>query len=229
VYKRQIFVTVEAPHLRANGAAVGYEVGAIVSLRIAGDVVETARIREFSTDKLIYSKPDVKFKVRVDNPGTVLIRPRGPLQVINTITGKQLAILTVNDTLGGVFPGTTRDFEIAWQDSELAFGRYQGVVGLLYGEQGAQTTVSAVVSFWILPAHIILPVVGILLFIILAVYFGVRLHIKRTLDTMVVSGARRVPARRRGQDRGVTSLVLVAVTILSVSAVFLVGLLILFS
>jgi len=224
-----IFVTVEAPNLRANGAAVGYEVGAIVSIRIAGDVVETARIREFSTDRLMYSKANVRFKVRVDNPGTVLIRPRGPLEIFNTITGKRLAILTVNDSFGGVFPGTTRDFEVGWESTDLAFGRYQGVVALLYGEKGNQTTVSAVVSFWVLPAHIILPILGIILFIVLAVYFGVRLHIKRTLDTMVVGGARRVPARRRRQERGVTSLVLVAVTILSVSAVFLVGLLVLFS
>jgi hypothetical protein len=46
-----IFVSAQPPRLRETGAAVGYEVVSIISIRINGDVVDSARIRQFSTDK----------------------------------------------------------------------------------------------------------------------------------------------------------------------------------
>lgn len=221
-----IFVSVEPPRLRQTGAAVGYEIGSIVSLRIRGDVIENARIRSFSTDRLVYGKPSVTFISRVENPGNVLITPHGPLEVFNMF-GKRVALINVNDSLGGVFPGTTRSYESVWEDKDFAFGRYQGIVALLYGEKGNETTVSATVSFWVLPANIILPIVGILVFVILAVYFGVRLHIKRTLDQYQVSSRRTTVYRRR--DSGVTRLTMIAIALLAAVTLFLVAILIVFA
>jgi hypothetical protein len=221
-----IFTSVEPPRLRQTGAAVGYEVGSIISIRVRGDVIETARIRSFSTDKLVYGLPDVTFTTRVENPGSVLIRPRGPLEIFNMF-GKRVDIMTVNDSKGGVFPGTTRAYETTWKTDELAIGRYQGVVSLIYGEEGRETTVSATVSFWVLPAHIILPIVGILTFLVAAVYFGVRLHIRRTLDTYQGRGVRTVYRNRR--DAGITRLTMVAIGMLAAVTIFLIGLLIVFA
>jgi hypothetical protein len=220
-----VFVSVEPPRLRQTGAAVGYEVGSIISLRVRGDVVENARIRSFSTDKLIYGKPEVTFATRVENPGNVLIRPRGPLEVFDMF-GKRVDLLTVNDSKGGVFPGTTRAYETVWKSDDLAIGRYQGIVSLIYGEDDRETTVSATVSFWVLPANIILPVIGILMFIAFALYFGVRLHIKRTLAEYQHRGSRTVYRRR---DAGVTRLTMIALSMLAVVTVFLIGLLIVFA
>lgn len=224
-----IFVSVDAPRLRQTGAAVGYDVGAIISLRIAGDVVEGARMREFSTDRLIYSRPNVEFLARVENPGNVLIRPRGPLEVFNMF-GKRVGILTINDSLAGVFPGTTRDFDITWQEDGLGFGRYQAVVGMVYGEAGRQSTVSGTVSFWILPAQVILPILGGLAFIVLVAYISIRLYIRRTLQHIEVKGdRRRVVSRRRRKGAGISQLAVVAVTLLASTALFLIFLLILFA
>lgn len=222
-----IFVSVEPPRLRQTGASIGYDVGAIVSIRISGDVVENARIREFSTDRLIYGKPKVLFTTRVENPGNVLIRPRGPLEVYNMF-GKRVALINVNDQLGGVFPGTTRPFEVTWEEKDFAIGRYQGIVALIYGEEGRETTVSATVSFWVLPVNVILPIIGILAFIVLAVYFGVRVHIRRTLERYQTPTAGRRPIYRR-RDNGVARLTMVAVAMLVVVALFLIGLLIVFA
>lgn len=221
-----VFVSVEPPRLRQTGAAVGYEIGTIVSLRIKGDVIENARIRAFSTDKLVYGKPLVKFITRVENPGNVMITPHGPLEVFNMF-GKRITLITVNDSLGGVFPGTTRSYETTWEEKDFAFGRYQGVVSLIYGEKGYETTVSATVSFWVLPANIILPILGILAFVILAVYFGVRVHIKRTLDKYQVGGRRTAVYRRR--DTGMTRLAVVAIALLAAVTLFLVAILIVFA
>jgi hypothetical protein len=220
-----VFASVEPPRLRQTGAAVGYEVGSIISIRVNGDVIENARIRSFATDKLVYGSPNVIFTTRVENPGTVLIRPRGPLEIYNMF-GKRVDLLTVNDSKGGVFPRTTRAYETVWKSEDLMIGRYQGVVALIYGEEGRETTVSAAVSFWILPANIIVPIVGILAFIVVAVYFGVRLHIKRTLDQYQGRTTRTVYRR---SDRGITRLTMVAFGMLAAVTLFLIGLLVLFA
>ena len=222
-----ILASVEPPRLRSNGAAVGYEVGTIVSLRVEGNVIESARIRSFSTDKLLYSnsKPVVAFTTRVENPGNVLIRPHGILEIFNMF-GKKVDTLSVNNSLGGVFPGTTHSYAVTWDNKDFAIGRYQATVSLLYGEPGAETTTSAVVSFWVLPLNVLLPVIAIFGFLVLAVYVGVRMHIRRTLERYQVVG-RRSSVRRR--DSGTSKLAVVAITLLAVTAIFLIGLMVLFA
>ena len=221
-----IFVTVQPPKLRQNGAGVAYQVGALVSIRIAGDAIESARIREFSTEKLVYGSVDVKFLARVENPGNVLLRPHGPLE-INNMFGKRVGFLTVNDSKAGVFPGNTRAFNITWQSDNLAFGRYQAILGLLYGEQGRQSTVSATVSFWVLPMKVILPVIGVLSLAILVVYLGIKVYIRRTLDELTTTKGRRTVRQRK--DSGISRLVVVAATLLMVTVVFLIGILVFFA
>lgn len=222
-----LFVTVEPPKLRQTGAGVGYEVAAIITLRISGDVVESARIREFSTDKLVYGTPQVAFTTRVENPGNVLIRPRGPLEITNMF-GKRVGSLIVNDTQGGVFPGVTRQFDTVWSGEGVAFGRYQAVVGLLYGETGALNTVSATVSFWILPVKILAPVLGILSLMLLSIYLGVRIYVRRALEEVATTAGRRIVVRRR-KDAHMSYLMVIAVTLLVVTTLFLIGLLIFYA
>lgn len=221
----EIFAGIEAPRLRQNGAAVGYKVGTIVNLRIKGEANETARIRSFATDHLVFAKPTVTFTTRVENPGNVLIKPHGPLEIFNMF-GKRIALINVNDNQNGVFPGHTRPFVTTWDEKDFAFGRYQGIVSLIYGNPGHETTVSATLSFWVLPVNIILPVVGILAFLILAVYFGVRLHIRRTLNAYNVT--QRGTSKRR-RSSGDSRLTFIAVSLLLIIGVFLIVMLVVFA
>lgn len=222
-----IFASVEAPKLRTIGAGVGYEVGAIISIRISGDVIENARIREFSTDKLIYSSQNVEFTTRVENSGNVLIRPVGPIAIRNMF-GKDVGSVVVNASQGGVFPGTERTFTTTWEGDGIGFGRYQAVTALAFGEVGSINTIDASVSFWILPMNIILPILGILLLAILILYVVVRLHIRNTVERLSTKGGRRVVHRRR-KDSGTSKLVLVTIALLATVVIFLMGLLILFA
>ncbi|MEZ4200032.1 MAG: DUF916 domain-containing protein [Candidatus Paceibacterota bacterium] len=110
-----IFVSAVPPEPTTVGAGVGFEVANIVHIRIAGDVVESAQIRTFATDQLFYSTPEVEFSARVENKGNVLVRPYGPLEVYNML-GNRVYSETFNENLGGVFPGTIRDFKFMWSD-----------------------------------------------------------------------------------------------------------------
>ncbi len=220
-----MFVSLEPPKLRTVGASVGYQVANIISIRVAGDAVVNAQIRQFSTGNYIYGNSTVDFQAIIENKGTVLVRPVGPLEVFNMF-GKRVALLTFNESKAGIFPLTRRNFEITWEDEGPGFGRYQAILSVVYGDQGKQSTISSTVSFWILPMNIFLPALGVLAFLLLAVYVGVKLYIRNKMR-MAGGGARRIAQRRSGG--GMSALLLVTVVMLAVTALFLIVLLALFA
>ena len=221
-----VFVSMEPPRLRSTGAAVGYEVANIISIRVAGDAVESAQIRSFSTDNFFYGKPVVDFRARIENKGTVLVRPVGPLE-INNMFGQRVAMLTFNESKAGVFPLSEREFVINWEHDGPAFGRYEAVLSLLYGEQGRQSTISSTATFWVLPMNIFLPALGALAFLLLVTYIIARMYVRRTLHSMGASGTRRMVRRKR--KGGMSAVLLVIVVMLAVTALFLIVLLALFA
>lgn len=221
-----VFVSMQPPRLREVGASVGYDVANIISIRISGDVTESAQIRSFRTDKLIYGTTDVSFTAEIENKGNVLIRPIGPLEVTNMF-GKQVANITVNENQGGVFPFTKREFKVSWKDDGIGFGRYQVVLAMVYGEPGRQSTMSSTLSFWVLPMKIITPALIILAVLLLTTYFAVRMYIRRSVATM--TGGRRLVRTRARRGGGMSSLVLVAIVMLCVTTLFLIILLALFA
>ena len=219
-----IFVSMQPPRLRSIGASVGYDVANIVSIRISGDVTQSALIRSFRTDNLIYGKTDVTFLAEIENKGNILLRPFGPIDVYNMF-GKKVATMTLNDSQAGVFPFTRRNFEINWTDEGLGFGRYRALLSVVYGEEGRRSTITSTASFWILPMNIITPALIILGVLLLASYIAVRMYVRRTLATM--SGGRRIVRRRR--RGGTSTLLLVAIVMLAVTALFMIVLLLLFA
>jgi len=220
-----MFVSMDPPRLRSTGAAVGYEVANIISIRVAGDAIESAQIRSFSTDNFIYSRPTIDFTARIENKGTVLVRPVGPVEVHNMF-GKRVALLTMNESRGGVFPLSERTFSIKWEDEGPGFGRYEAILSMVYGDQGRQATISSTASFWILPMNIILPAAGVLALLLLIVFVVVRLYINSAIAGY--AGSRRIVRRRRGRS-GMSALLLVLIVMLGVTALFLVVLLALFA
>lgn len=198
-----VFVSLEPPKLRETGASVGYEVASIFSIRISGDISDAARIRSFSTDKLIYGNNNVHFTARVENQGNILIRPIGPL----TITGmfsKEPKVISVNDTHAGVFPGSGRDFNFDYTIDGFAFGRYEATLALAYDGENGQKTMDATLIFWVFPLKIVLIVIGLFGSIFLGGFLFTRYYIRRTL--MRAAGGRRIASvrtrRRDGMSRG---------------------------
>lgn len=226
-----IVISVEPPEIRSSGASIGYEVANIISMRIAGDVVESAQIRQFSTEKYIHSNIDVNFLVRVENEGNTLVKPIGPLEITNMF-GKQVATLTFNESGAGVFPmtkngPTVRDYEINWQDETPGFGRYEAVLSAAYGDAGAMKTMTSTVTFWVLPMKIVAPaLIGLLIFFLI-VYFGVKIYVKRTVAVMTGGSTRRLVNRHRRNTQ--FPVLLVFITMMVITALLMIILLLLFS
>lgn len=220
-----VFISVDPPKIETSGAAVGYQVANIISVRVSGDVVEEANIRQFSTSKFLYGSQNVDFSVRIENKGNVLVSPYGPLQITNML-GNEVGSLIFNEDQSAIFPNDTRSFEISWEGDSIGFGRYEASLTPIYGIEGAKKTMYSTVSFWILPMNIILPAVGIFALFLLIIFVFVRLYIRRSLVNLNHGGRRIVKQRRKKNSSALLLFIIVALT---VTALFLIVLLALFA
>lgn len=219
-----VFASLNPPpdETRGVGAAVGYQVGNIISLRVSGDVIEEALIRSVTTDKRIYSTKDVAFTARVENKGNVLIRPRGPIDITNML-GDKVATPMMNQSQSAVFPGAVRELTGTWDGDGLGFGRYDVTVALVYGEPGqGQRTMSAQTSFWILPWAIIKPLLITLAVVAVVGYVAVRYYIKNQVRKL--SGGRRL-VRTVNQQKTSTFVLFSIVMLFTVAFMLLIVLL----
>jgi hypothetical protein len=221
-----IFVSVEPPKLRQIGAGVGYQVASVVSIRISGDIIDTARIRSFSTDKLVYGTKKVVFTAKVENQGNILIRPRGPV-TITSMFGTDPEVFTVNDSLAGVFPGTMRDFDFTWESEGIGFGRYEAVLALGYDGENGQRTIDASLVFWVFPTKIILTILGIFIGIFVLGYVFTKYYINQAI--LRAAGGRRIVSSRMRRQTGISRFVFVFVSLMALTVMFLLVLLVLFA
>jgi hypothetical protein len=220
-----IFISVEPPKLRESGAAIGYEVANIITMRVAGEVNESATIRQFSTDNYLYGSPRVSFNVKIENDGNTLVRPTGPLQITNMFGKEVSGGLIFNEAAAAVFPGDTREYVFEWLGEGYGFGRYEAIVSPVYGEEGSKQTISSTVIFWILPMKIVGPALGVLLVLLLIAVVGVKLYVRRKLSYYNALGGRRLGRR---QDSG-NPILLIFLVMMTVTALFFIILLVLFS
>lgn len=220
-----VFVSAEPPEFDSVGAAVGYQVANIVSIRVAGDANEGANIREFSTDRFFHGSKNVTFVTRIENTGNVLVRPTGPVEIYNML-GKKVDMFTFNESQASVFPLKVREYSFSWTGEGTGFGRYEAVLSPVYGDSGARKTMSSTVSFWILPYNIIVPALISLAVLLLIVYVAVRLYIKRTIAQLSYGQTRIVRKRKKS---GLSTTVLLVLVMLCVTALFLLVLLVLFA
>ncbi len=218
-----IFVSAEPPKLRETGAGVGYEVVSVVSIRISGDVIDTARVRSFSTDKLLYGAKNVQFTAKIENQGNIMIRPRGPV-TITSMFGSEPVVITVNDNQAGVFPGTMRDINFEWNDESLGFGRYEAILALAYDGEDGQKTIDASLIFWVFPIKVMLGFLAGLIIIVVGGYAFTKYYINQAI--MRAAGGRRIVPQRYRRQVGVSRFTFVFTAIMAAVVLFLLILLI---
>lgn len=218
-----VFVSAEPPKLRETGAGVGYEVVSVVSIRISGDVIDTARVRSFSTDKLLYGAKNIQFTAKIENQGNIMIRPRGPV-TITSMFGSEPVVITVNDNQAGVFPGTMRDINFEWNDESLGFGRYEAILALAYDGEDGQKTIDASLVFWVFPIKVMLGFLAGLIIIVVGGYAFTKYYINQAI--MRAAGGRRIVPQRYRRQVGVSRFTFVFTAIMAAVVLFLLILLI---
>lgn len=126
------------------GTALGQKVGALILLRVAGDVKEDAEIATFTVDGF-QAGEDVPFAIRVQNRGSVHIRPQGFISITDMF-GNKVADVQIEER--NVFPGAVRRVEATW-DKPGFMGYYTANALMQYGQNNQQIT--ATTTFWIIP------------------------------------------------------------------------------
>lgn len=152
-------------------------------VRIAGDIVEKANIRQFSVENWFVETPSSEFILRFENKGNVHIQPRGDITIYN-MWGKERGVIPINKQthFGNVLPESVREFYFRWE-GERSFtdiGRYSAEVVLSYGEDGHKT-VDAKTFFWVVPVKSGLITFGIVIGFILFVTWAIKLYVRRML------------------------------------------------
>ncbi len=169
-----------------NGPTVNISsfVSSLLFLRVPGDVTEEGRIREFSSEKILYQTPEADFTLRFENTGNVHVLPQGTITIYN-MWGKERGKVLVNQdsNFGNVMPQSTRKFEFTWtgEGSIFEIGRYTAIATLAYGENGRKN-VSASTYFWVVPIVPAASVFGCFLLFILSVTWFIRRYIRRALS-----------------------------------------------
>jgi hypothetical protein len=135
---------------------------------------------------------------------------------ITDMRGKKVGSVEVNGGGAPVFPGSDRSYVTQWNYDGFAFGRYQAILALNYGDE-AKKTISAAASFWILP----LKMIALTLAAILALYGGVRMYIRNKLREMGASSSADASLYAKRYNRSGSRLFVVVLAAVLLCVVFL--------
>jgi len=173
------------PSQEQGGTAikVASQVSSLVLLNVQGEVEESGWIREFSTGKDFYQKPEVDFTISFENLGNVHLQPVGEIKIYN-MWGKERGTIPLNRNteFGNVLPNSKKVWNFTWkgEDSLFEVGRYRAELFLGFGNQARQTA-SSTLYFWVIPLVPVAGIVGGLLLFLTVLILGIRSYIRKAI------------------------------------------------
>lgn len=140
-----------------SGSSVGQEVGALLLVKIAGDIKEQAEVASFKSQSGFYEAGPVTFETRVKNAGNVHLKPRGTITIHNMF-GVEVAKVQIDER--NVLPDAIRSVQTTWDAPGFRLGMYTAKVSLVYGD--ASTLLTASSSFFLFPYKLILAILVVI-------------------------------------------------------------------
>lgn len=181
-----------APQLNGTGVSLSASLGALVLLTVNGQLHDNLTLQEFSVNNggsaaSLFESTPLTFVVRLKNNGNVQEEPTGHI-VITDMFGKAIAGVNVNLPPRNILPSSIRKFTSPLDQTVIGdthlFGRYQAAIELTYGNT-SKKTLTANLTFWVIPYRLIALVVVILI----AAFFILRFTIRR-YNRLIISRAR---------------------------------------
>jgi hypothetical protein len=160
-----LIVNVSGGETTGTGAKVLQKVASLILLSISGEVQEKLIVKEFKGPKFQEYGP-INFSLRLENQGTVHLRPRG-LIAINNWRNHKVADLVIPQQV--VMPGAKRIINISWPKKSL-FGRFTATVVGSYGKANQPFTASW--TFWVWPWKISLLILIIVILLLILIIRG---------------------------------------------------------
>jgi hypothetical protein len=144
-------IVFKTPAKAVNGqtnVALAQEVGALVFIKIAGQVNEKASVSSFVPAHKFNEYGPINFDIRVKNEGNVQFKPKGTITISNFF-GRKVATIPVDAQ--NVLPDAVRKMKAEWKNKWL-FGNYTATASLVYGNDNKIVTAST--TFWGFPYRI---------------------------------------------------------------------------
>ena len=143
------------PKVKGSGVGLTASAGTLLLVKVAGDIKEQANVASFyttdGTDQTnFFETAPVNFETRVENTGSIHIKPFGNIEVTN-IFGAVVASIPVNKSKSNVLPSSIRRFDDKFGDYMI--GPYTATVTLGYGTKGQAAIAST--TFWVIPYKIL--------------------------------------------------------------------------
>jgi hypothetical protein len=179
--------TAVPPNLEGTGVALSASVGALILLKVSGDITEKLTLAEFSASRpggksgQFFEYGPIDFLVRLRNEGSVHEKVKGTIDV-KSWTGKRVATVVVNERGGNVLPDSIRRYEQNLPKKQL-FGYYTANLALDYS---TDKKLSGSLGFWVIPWKLI----GLALIGLIVLFFLLKLGIKR-YNAHIIAQARR--------------------------------------
>lgn len=208
-YFASIFFRTSAPNTEAGEVSIGARLGALILLRVNGEIQEGVDILEFSTkDKQrFYTSLPVELYYRFQNTGNDRVKPEGDV-IIKNLIGLKAKVLSANRSDGSVLPRSIRRFEMVWinggggqedvaaepevrnaggffeearyQWSHFALGYYSANLDITYGVNN--NTADGTFRFFVLPWQLLIIMIGSLLIILLVLRFILRRYTQYVIN-----------------------------------------------
>ena len=128
------------------GATVAGRVGALVLLSVSGEVRENLIVKEFH-DSGYHEYGPVDFTMRFENTGTIHVRPKGYITIVNWL-GIKVADIEIPPR--NVLPNSIRKIETSWDEKWLWGGKYTATLSGSYGISNIPFS-PVVITFWAFP------------------------------------------------------------------------------
>jgi hypothetical protein len=193
------------PKLNGTGVSLSASLGALVLLTVSGKLHHDLSVQEFSVNDggkagSFFQSAPLTFVTRLHNTGNVQEEPSGHI-IITDMFGKTIAGLNVNLPPRNILPDSIRKFESKLDKNVIGhkrlFGRYHATLTLNYGDNNKQT-VTASITFWVIPWHLILGVIIALIAGFFLLRFLIRRYNRRIISRVQNAQSRQSqPSKRK--------------------------------
>lgn len=168
--------TGQAPELQETGVAISASLGALVLLKVSGNVTDKSSVSDFYSADQNFAKQSffengpISFVERIRNEGNIHDKPTGTIDIKDSF-GNTVDSLRVNgdpansqDPPRSVLPQSIRRFEQTL-NRKWMFGRYTANLNLSYGP--SHTPLTSTIVFWVIPYKLILLVLVLIVLLFL--------------------------------------------------------------
>lgn len=185
------------PNLHGTGVSLSASLGALVLLTVTGNIKDQLSVQQFSANKnghtgSLFQSAPVNFTLRLKNSGNVQEEPTGHI-AITDMFGKPVASLLINTPPHNVLPDSIRKFDEQLGSTTIGnrhlFGHYHAVMNVEYGTSNKHT-LTASLSFWIIPYRLI----GIIVLALIVAFLGLR-YLIRFYNRRIIAKAQQSASR----------------------------------